>query len=447
VAGAFGLVVCAIALLVEANSTFLFASFFGAGVLVGIFVIREWSLTAWGRAGVIAVGAMALFAFLATVQSTTDAPNSSMRDQAAIDRMVSDAPILGFGAGTFDRLLPIYREIGHGPLQKVGVPAAIVSIEMGRPFLWVSILILCCAAIVFARGGTSRGRDYVFPGAGAGIVATFLILIFCNCDVLSMPASIFASAVAGLAWAHSLSAAELATALAPPPAKTAGAFVEPTNSRESRMRFAFALAGLILTTEAAWVLLGERNASDVVASPFVDVSAVTIEQRDQLREVATIAGVRGDLWAEAAFAETALLLKNSIDSFGGERARADLTQAVRYAPYQSEVWLTFALLAEKFRWLGADPKTLIKMAYYTGPNEASLIPARLKIALRLIGGSPDLELRDMIRQDIGLVFRHLPALRSSLSDAYKSASVEGKSFEEGLIAELDPNYLKTLRNQ
>jgi len=447
-AGATGIVICAVALLIEANPMLLFAGFFGAGVLVGIFVIREWSLSAWGRAGIIAVGTMTLLAFLAAVQSRGDAIASPSQNRAVINRMLSDTPILGSGAGTFEHLLPIYREIGHAELRKVKVAADIVTIETGRPFLWISILILCCGVVVFVGGGVSRGRDYVYPSAGAGIVVTVLILVFVNGDVLSLPVSIFVSAVAGLAWAHSRSSNESAAFSARPHIGTAGALVSTVNPYESRMRFAFALAGLVLTIEAAWVLLAERNASEFVASPFVELnSAVSIDQRDRFRDVATIAGVRGDLWAESAFAGAALLLENTKDSAGEERTRSDLTQAVRYAPYQSDVWLTFALLAEKYTWPGADPKALLKMAYYTGPNEVNLIPARLRMALRLVGGAADPEVRDMIRQDVSLIVRRLPALKPILADAYKSGSVEGRIFEEGLIAELDPDYLKTMRNQ
>jgi hypothetical protein len=205
---------------------------------------------------------------------------------------------------------------------------------------------------------------------------------------------------------------------------------------------------LILRVEASWLLLAERHLSKVVASPFVDIhSTVSINQRNGLEEAATIAGVRGDLWAESAFAGAALLLKRPADHLSQEGTLGDLTRALRYAPYRSDVWLTFALLAEKYAWPQADPRALLKMAYYTGPNETNLIPLRLKAALRLIGRTPDPELQDMIRGDVSLIFRRLPALRPVLADAYKTASAEGRSLAERLIAELNPDYLKTIRNQ
>lgn len=442
---ALAVVICSIALLINADTILLFASFFGAGVLIGIFVIREWSLGAWGRAGVLAVGIMLLFAF-AAAQLRSDTTASLSQNQAVIDRMVSDTPILGSGAGTFDRLLPIYREIDHAEVRKAQVPAALVTIEMGRAFLWISILVLICAATLLARGGLTRGRDYVYASAGAGVFAIILILIFVRADILGIPVSIFLSAVAGLAWTQSRSTVEGAAFSARPQNGTASA--PAVHPNEPRLRFAFALAGLILTIEAAWVLLAERHPSDVVASPFVDVHAtVSSDQRERLEEVATIARWRGDLWANSAFAGSALLLRNPADPQNQDKTRGDLIRALRYAPYQSAVWLTFALLADNYAWPSADPETLLKMAYYTGPNEPHLIPARLKLAFRLPGGASDPELQDMIRQDVSLIFRRLPALKPVLADAYKSGSPAGRALEEQLIGELDPDYVKVIRSQ
>ena len=443
---AVAMIICTAALLIEADTMLLFASFFGAGVLIGILVIREWSLGAWGRAGVLAVGTMVLFAFLAAVQFKSDASASPSHNQAAIDRMVSDTPILGSGAGTFDRLLPIYREIDDAQLPKARATAALIIIEMGRAFLWISILVLVWAAILLARGGMTRGRDYVYASAGAGVVATILILIFVRADVLSVAASVFLGAVAGLSWAQNRSTIEGPAFSAR--AQNGIASASAVHPNEPRLRFAFALAGLILTIEAAWVLMAERHPSDIVASPFVDVHAtVSSDQRERLEEVATIASWRGDLWANSAVAGAALLLKNPADPQNQDRTRGDLIRALRYAPYQSAVWLTFALLAEKYAWPSADPRTLLKMAYYTGPNEPQLIPARLKLAFRLPDGAADPELQDMIRQDVSLIFRRLPALKPVLVDAYKSGSPAGRSLEEQLITELDPDYVKVIRSQ
>lgn len=450
IAGAIGLAICTLALLIEADIILIFAGLFGAGVLIGILVVRQWSFGAWGRAGVIAVGAITLLTFLATVQpgrDTGSATTSSSQNQTVVDRMLSDAPALGSGAGTFESLLPVYREVDHAQSGRAEVAAALITIEMGRTFLWIFILALGGIATTFARGAVTRGRDYVYASAGAGVVVVALILVFTNGGVLTLPASIFVSAVAGLAWSQSRSTIENA-ALAHSHTGTAEDFYPTENSPEPRMKVAL-LAGLILIIEAFWLLLPEQHISEVVASPFVDIhSTVSIYQRNSLKEAATIAGVRGDLWAESAFAGTILLLKRSEAVPSSEKGTlGDLTRALRYAPLRSDVWLTFALLAERYRWPNADPKALLKMAYYTGPNETSLIPPRLKATLRLTGGPADPELQDMIKGDISLIFRRLPALKPILANAYKTASTDGRALAERIIGELNPDYLKIIRNQ
>jgi hypothetical protein len=87
------------------------------------------------------------------------------------------------------------------------------------------------------------------------------------------------------------------------------------------------------------------------------------------------------------------------------------------------------------------------MAYYTGPNETNLMPARIKVALSLSGAVADSELQDMIRRDVRLIFGRFPALKPAVAEAYKSAAPDGRSFAEKLIAEVDPQYLNTVRSQ
>lgn len=443
--GGLGLAICTSAVLLEADITLLFAGIFGVGILAGIFVIRRWSLSTWGQAGVLAALVVMLFAILAAAPKRDEnSQTSSTQSQAVVDRMLSDARTFGSGAGTFESLLPVYREFDHTQLQKSNDTAAVIIVEMGRPFLWISVLALACTAVAFARGSISRGRDYVYASAGAGVVVVVLFLIFVSTDLLSLPASIFVGAVVGLAWAQCRSTNTV---------RSSASNAEPVGGhlshdvRDDRIRFAFAVAGLLLTAQAAWLLLAERHGSEVLASPFVNVDqTVSIGQRDNIQEAATVAGVRGDLWAESAFAG-ATLLGSRADPTAEQKTRDGLNRALRYAPYRSDVWLTFALLAAANKWQGVDPKALLKMAYYTGPNEADLIPARVKAAFRLIDGVADAELQDMVKSDVRIILRRLSNLRPTLIEAYKSGSIEGRRLEEKLIAELDPDYLNTLRGQ
>jgi len=53
----------------------------------------------------------------------------------------------------------------------------------------------------------------------------------------------------------------------------------------------------------------------------------------------------------------------------------------------------------------------------------------------------------MIKGDISLIFRRLPALKPILANAYKTASTDGRALAERIIGELNPDYLKIIRNQ
>src|SRR5262249_6887210 len=105
------------------------------------------------------------------------------------------------------------------------------------------------------------------------------------------------------------------------------------------------------------------------------------------------------------------------------------------------------VLAHRYRWTRFDPKALLKMAYYTDPNETNLIPSRIMVALRLNEAATDTELQDMIRRDVTLILHRFPALRPALAEAYKSGPPAGRTLAERAIAETDPSYLKALRSQ
>jgi hypothetical protein len=106
-----------------------------------------------------------------------------------------------------------------------------------------------------------------------------------------------------------------------------------------------------------------------------------------------------------------------------------------------------AAFAERYRPAGYDTGALLRMSYYTAPNDLGLIPLRLYVAFGAYDAVSEPELRDMIKRDISLALNRRPALRPALVAAYNSASADGKTFAERLISEIDPAYLKTIRAQ
>jgi hypothetical protein len=203
--------------------------------------------------------------------------------------------------------------------------------------------------------------------------------------------------------------------------------------------------------QAGWILSAERY-SQHHFRPSTEKNVASIEaSRDQIRKAASIAAVRGDLWAGSAFA---LVSQPWTDPAAGldrdsipEPALSDFTRALHYSPHRGDVWLMLAALAERYRPAGYDTGALLKMSYYTAPNELGLVPLRLYVALRTNAAASELELCDMIKRDIKLVLTHRPTLRPALVAAYNSASANGKIFAEQLISEIDPVYLKSIRAQ
>ena len=101
------------------------------------------------------------------------------------------------------------------------------------------------------------------------------------------------------------------------------------------------------------------------------------------------------------------------DRINGE-ALTNLTQALRYSPHRGDVWLMFAALADRYQWVRYQPGSLLKMSYYTAPNEFALFPLRLNVSLHAKGVVGDAELQDMVRRDISLILTRAPALKPAL---------------------------------
>ena len=454
------LFVCAAAILIRANPAAVIAALTGSGILLAVFAIRQWRLGPWGVAGLAAAAAIGLLGAFAAIPVKKNADPTialSTQTQAATERMLSDVAPVGSGAGTFEALLPVYRDIGGMASHEHPTAAAAITIEMGRAFFCGLIITALFAAWTLFNRSLSRGQDYVYAAAGAGALISLPIMAFVNGGILNFGASLMIGVLCGLAFAQSLSGAardvisfELQDTL--DEADDAHGKGRPAPSPtfdKTSPRVALALFGLLLITQAAWILSAEsysqdhfsieRNAASIGATP------------DGIRKAASIAAVRGDLWAESAFA---LVAQPSTDPAAAldhdsvpEPALHAFTRALHYSPHRGDVWLMLAALSDRYRPSGYDTGALLKMSYYTAPNELSLLPERLHVALGAVAAVSDPELRDMIKRDISLVLTRQPALRPALAAAYHSAWGDNKIFAERLISEVDPGWLKTIRAQ
>ena len=90
----------------------------------------------------------------------------------------------------------------------------------------------------------------------------------------------------------------------------------------------------------------------------------------------------------------------------------------------------FAALAHRYKWTNYQVSALLKMSYYTAPNELALFPLRMNLSLNVEGVLDEAELAEMARRDISVVLTRAPALRSALVAAFRSASPQSKLFAE-----------------
>ena len=227
--------------------------------------------------------------------------------------------------------------------------------------------------------------------------------------------------------------------------------MNPNTSSKTWPRVALALFGVVLSTQAAWILLAERYRLNHIWVPL-DGRPVTIAvaEQDKIKQAASLAVVRGDLWAASAYTYGGRVwIDHAMERDAGDQLNTkvleDLTRALRYSPHRGDVWLMFAALADQYHWPGYQPSLLLKMSYYTAPNELALFPLRLNVSLHVRGVIDDAELQDMVKRDISVVLTRAPALKPALVAAYRSALPQGKVFAERVISEIDPGYLDVVR--
>jgi hypothetical protein len=459
------LFICLSAILINADAVMFLAALFGAGILVSVSAIRRWRLGLWGQAGTAVLAAVAMAGFFAVVPAKKGAsPTLALSTQggiSSIERMLSDTKWGGSGAGSFEALWPIYRDSSEADSFETPTAAATIAIEMGHPFLWAYVIMCLMGAWTLVRRALLRGRDYIYSSAGASCIIALLISSFANDGILGLPASLMISILCGLAFAQSKSSSsnrdsDLSEKLSSIPIRTNDRAAEeffsmkPSTSTKVSFRVGLALFGIFLAAQAAWILLPETNHTNRIQltadGKFATIAPV---EQDKIRRAASLAVVRGDLWAESAFTYGDPLPTNQAMDHVGDKSNTEalkpLTEALRYSPHRGDVWLVFAALADQYKWAGYQPSSLLKMSYYTAPNELALFPLRLNVSLRTKEAIDDAELQDMVRRDISVVLTRAPALRPALVTAYKSALPQGKAFAERVISEIDPGYLGVVR--
>lgn len=221
--------------------------------------------------------------------------------------------------------------------------------------------------------------------------------------------------------------------------------LEPAEAGSGWFRGGLVLFSLLLIAQAIWILLAELQHSRLIRFPVDERTRLEAAQyREEAGHAAKLAVVRGDLWAESAFTYSALLWPEranpDLQSSLVDEARTHLERAVRFSPLRGDVWLLLAAMEDRHDRQRDKPLSLLKMSYYTAPNEPSLFLPRIEIALRS-AALQDPELADMIGRDIRVLVTRIPMLKPGLIALYRAAPAPDKLFIERVISGVDPTYL------
>lgn len=443
--------ICLSAIIIDPDTALLPAAACGIGVLISVEAIRRLRLGPWGRSGIVAAAIVALIGFFAInpIAKDTDPTlalaRSSQGSVPIAERILADGRWVGTGAGTFQVLVPIYRDADDAETRTAPTAAAKVAIEMGRPFFWtLAILTLIGASMLFMRALT-RGRDHLYAGAGAGCLVAILVSSFGNVGAFGLITSVFVSVICGLALAQSKGWSALDLAM--PGLKIPS---DPQRPMDWRLRAGLLAFAVLLAAQAVWIIPAEYYRPRRIPFPVdPQASRVVSHEREHARRAASLAIVRGDLWADSALTHADLLWKEpatgpDASRNAGQESRADIEHALRYSPHRGDVWLMLAIMADRYNWSEYQPGALLKMSYFTAPSELALFPLRIKASLR-----PDVlkdpEIRDMAKHDLRVIITRAPALKPALAATYRTSSAEAKAFLDRAIMEIDPLYLAVMR--
>ncbi|MCA1497343.1 hypothetical protein [Bradyrhizobium sp. NBAIM14] len=450
------LIVCMAALLIRGNSTALVSALLGSEILLSVFAVRRWFPGLWGTAGVLATATIVFIATATVIPFRTNTDLTivlSMSSQAATERMLQDVAPAGSGAGASTVLLPIYQDAGVGDSLERPTAAATIVIDMGWAFLCAVVVAALLCASVLIRRALSRAYDYVFPALGAGALIAVTILAFSDHGILGLGASLLFAALFGLAFGQSLSDAGRDAISSEPKATSDQIAVQAPAPRRTSTptvvaiwpRVSLMVLGIVLIVEAAWMALPERYLGARSSLPAVLSTAAA--GPSAMSKTISLAAARKDLLirGESTFNRDSALAADE-QRTAPPMTSDEFARALRSSPLRGDIWL---LLAATSKHSSPQPNTaaMLRMSYYTAPNDLDLLPLRVSVALAADVMVREPDLRELIKRDVSLVVRHRPALKPALVTAYRSASADGKIYFEGLISELDPTFLDQVHAQ
>jgi hypothetical protein len=203
---------CLSAIMIAGRTNILIVAAFGIAVILLV-----------GSSRLIALGPAAsgvLFAILAlaaagiVVARSADNPavitilrlaTSASADSLSVtQRALSDVKWAGSGVGTFDTLVPIFRNFDDRAVIEPASTIAKIAIEWGRAASIVLVLIAVQLFVVMFAGALRRGRDWFFPAAASGCIAVLFCEAFCDSSLIHPSSQILAAVILGLGFSQTI---------------------------------------------------------------------------------------------------------------------------------------------------------------------------------------------------------------------------------------------------
>jgi hypothetical protein len=213
-------------------------------------------------------------------------------------------------------------------------------------------------------------------------------------------------------------------------------------------RLMIATLSAVLTIVAVWLLLIELMRPNLPSDFDNPEAAQTLAEHQTTSGIAALVGlIRGRLWTEHALTFAPFLINKHTNAPDQSAVHLGLARdaamhAVHFSPLDARAWL---VIAQADSALGdRDSAPALKMTYYVAPNEESMFPLRLAIAIQS-NALADPELRSLLGDEMQRILATHLAFKPDIIAAYRGASSEGKRFVEQEVARSDQDLLSALR--
>jgi hypothetical protein len=207
--------ICFLSLAIFSVAPVTFAAASGLATLAILMVIRRLGFGVWvgDTIAAMAIG-VAITIAISIAETRAGSGDTTLRyasrSQSSLisitQRIIEDTGWPGTGAGTFELLVPIYRDSSSVTVgMSAPTTAAQIAIELGRPALWAIVIMTIVVLFLLLRGALQRGRDSFYPAAGVGCIVVLILEAFCDASLFSTTVVICAVAALGLGLAQRVS--------------------------------------------------------------------------------------------------------------------------------------------------------------------------------------------------------------------------------------------------